>query len=143
MALGKRGGYCTSHHGAGAAETIGADSALRSREVPGASMGCWGEPQGAGRGQAGLRGPTLALKRVLSCWARLWRGSRPHTGGQDTLGRGREEGWKPVEAHLKCQEKFIAKAGSCWCARAPLPLAAPPHAYSCIFMSVRLQMAQL
>lgn len=89
----------------------------------------------------GLRGPMLAPKQVLQCWAWL-RGVSAPRRGQDTSGRGRE-GWKPVEAQPKCQEKFIAKAGSCRCAGAPLPLAAPPHAYSCIFMSVRLQMAQL
>lgn len=62
--------------------------------------------------------------------------------GQDPVGMG-QEGWKPIEAHPKCQEKFTAKAGSCRRAGAPLPLAAPPHAYSYVFMSVRLQTVQL
>lgn len=48
-------------------------------------------------------------------------------------------GWKPIVSQPKCQEKFMVKAGSCWCHWLP-PLL---YTYSCLLMSVRLQMAQL
>lgn len=53
--------------------------------------------------------------------------------------QGRGGGWKPIVSQPKCQEKFMVKAGSCWCHWLP-PLL---YTYSCLLMSVRLQMAQL
>lgn len=102
----------------------------------GTALGWW---QGTGRAEGSHLGPEVSFA-VLSLGG---GGVSAPRRVQDGPGRARK-GWKPDEAHPKCQEKFIAKAGSCWRAGAPLPLAAPPpHAYSCIFMSVRLQMAQL
>lgn len=53
--------------------------------------------------------------------------------------KGGGGGWKPIVSQPKCQEKFMVKAGSCWCHWLP-PLL---YTYSCLLMSVRLQMAQL
>ena len=101
----------------------------------GPAPGWW---QWTGRAEGGSHlGPEVSfvvLGLVVCVGVCVWGGLVPTLGGQDAPGRERE-GWKPIEAHLKCQGKFIAKAGSCWHAGAPLPLAAPPllmhiHAYS-------------
>lgn len=80
-----------------------ADGTSPYRAAPAGAAHWEGEVRGSTKQKAGGR-VVLSDLRGLG-WLSSHRG----------LGLQRREGWKPIVSQPKCQEKFMVKAGSCWC----------------------------
>jgi len=116
-----KGGACTSYRGAGAAKT----PAWGIRQVPGASMGCWGQPRGGGRGQAGLRVPPWPRSEV--CGVSALR------GGLGSTGEGGREGWKTHRVTSEMSGEVHCEGWQLLPRRSAAAIGCPP---SCIFMYI-------